>query len=234
MRIGRAPIALLAMVTAAVGLAGASISPPASTEQATEAAAEEAAKEAKKPDPSSIESLDRKLAQIRDRHADGAETSKRFNVSEEEANAYLVYRVAEQLPPEVSKPWVRFGTDQIQGGALLDGSLLGAYLKDSYLARFLEGPVEVEVVAQVLAEDGVGQVELESLTLAGFPVPSALVKRLVAANSKNPALPEGVRIDDAFTLPYGIVSARVRTGKLILRQGPIQGDEATQSGSSTP
>ncbi len=117
---------------------------------------------------------------------------------------------------------------------MLDASLLGTYLKDWYWAVYLgglEGQVEVEVLAQVLAKDGVGQVVLESVTLAGFPIPRALVKRLVAANSKNPALPEGVRLDDPFPLPYGIVSAKVRTGRLILRQGPVRGDEATQSGS---
>ncbi len=223
------PLAPLAIV-AAISLTGASSLSRPSMEQA--ATNQTATEEAKKPDPSPTESLNRKLQQIRDRHANGAETSKRFHVSDEEANAYLVYRVVEQLPPEVTKPWVRFGVDQIQAGALLDASLLGAYLKDWYFASFLEGPVQVEVLAQVLAQDGVGQVELESVTLAGFPVPRELVKSLVAANSKNPALPEGVRLDEPFPLPYGIVSARVRTGKLILRQGPVRGDEGTQSGSS--
>ena len=228
MRIRGAPLVPLVMV-AAMGLAGASILPRQSTPRQS---TEDATKDAKNPDPSSVESLNRKLEQMRTRHADGAETPKRFNVSEEEANAYLVYRVAELLPPEVTNPWVRFDVDQIHGGALLDGSLLGAYLKDSYLARYLEGPIQVEVLMQVFAENGVGQVELERMTLAGIPVPRSLVKRLVATNSKNPALPEGVRIDDPFPLPYGIVSARVRKGKLILRQGPMRVDEATQFGSS--
>ena len=230
MRIWGIPLAPLAVV-AAMGLAGASASPRPSPPQSTAEATEQATAEAKNPDPSSVESLDRKLEQIRNRHANGAESPKRFHVTEEEANAYLVYRVAEQLPPEVTKPWVRFGVDQIHVGALLDASLLGTYLKDSYLARYLEGLVEVEALARVLAKNGVGQVELESVTLAGIPIPKALVKRLVAANSKNPALPEGVRLDDPFPLPYGIVSAKVRTGRLILKQGPVRGDEATQSGS---
>ena len=225
------PLAPLAIV-AAICLTGASSLSRPSTEQA--ATDQTATEGAQNPEPSPTESLNRKLQQIRDRHANGAETSKRFHVSDEEANAYLVYRVAEQLPPEVTKPWVRFGVDQIEAGALLDASLLGAYLKDSYLTRFLEGSVEVEVLAQVVAEDGVGQVEWESVTVAGVPLPTTLVQRLVAANSKNPALPEGVRIDEPFPLPYGIVSARARTGKLILRQGPVRGDEAIQSGSSAP
>jgi hypothetical protein len=224
MRIWGAPLAIVV----AMGLAGASVlprqSPPQSTPETTE--------EAKSPDPSSVKSLDRKLEQIRNRHAEGAETSKRFNVSEEEANAYLVYRVAEQLPPEVTKPWVRFGVDQIQGGALLDASLIDTYLKDSFLAGSFQGQVEVEVLTQVVAKNGVGQVELESITLGGIPIPGFIIKRLVAANSKNPALPEGVRLDDPFPLPYGIVSAKVKTGRLILKQGPVRKDEATQSGSS--
>ena len=233
MRIWGIPLAPIAVV-AGISLAGASALPRPSPPQSTAEATDQATEEAKNPDPSSVESLDRKLEQIRNRHAEGAETPKRFHVTEEEANAYLVYRVAEQLPPEVTKPWVRFGVDQIHGGALLDASLLGTYLKDWYWAVYLgglEGQVEVEVLAQVLAKDGVGQVVLESVTLAGFPIPRALVKRLVAANSKNPALPEGVRLDDPFPLPYGIVSAKVRTGRLILRQGPVPGDEATQSDS---
>jgi hypothetical protein len=203
-----------------MGIAGASTLPPATPQDARD------------PDPSSADSLDGKLQLIRQRHTDGAKDPKRFHVSEEEANAYLVYRLAEHLPAEVTYPWVRFGVDQIQGGAMLDASLLGTHLSDSYLAKYLEGQVPVEVLAQVHAEAGVGQVELESVTLSGIPIPRTLVQKLVSDYSKNPSLPNGVRLDDPFPLPYGIVSARFRSGKLILRQGPTQGDDETRSASS--
>jgi hypothetical protein len=185
---------------------------------------------AKKPDPSSADSLDRKLQTIRQRHADGAQSPKRYNVTEEEANAYLVYRVSEQLPEEVTAPWVRFSEDQIQGGAMLDMKLLQAYLGESALMKYLEGDVPVEILARVHAEGGVGQVELESVTLAGIPLPQALIDQLLSDAGKSPALPEGVRLNDVFPLPYGLTSAKIQTGRLILRQGGSERDAQASLG----
>jgi len=70
----------------------------------------------------------------------------------------------------------------------------------------------------------VGQVQLESVTLAGLPLPDTLIAKLLSDASKNPALPEGVRLNEVFPLPYGLTSARVRTGRLILRQGGTERD----------
>ena len=184
------------------------------------------------PDPSSADSLDRKLQLIRQRHADGAEDPQRFQVTEEEANAYLFYRLSEHLPAEVTAPWVRFGKDEVQGGAMLDTKLLQAHLSDSSLIRYLQGQVPVEVRAQVHAEEGVGQVELQSVTLGGLPVPTTLIQKLLSDYSKNPSLPDGVRLDHAFPLPYGLVSAQFRTGRLTLQQGGSQGDKQAHLGSS--
>ena len=187
---------------------------------------QEPAQSSKKLDPSSANSLDRKLQMIRQRHADGAESPKRYSVTEEEANAYLLYRVAEHLPEEVTEPWVRFSQDQVQGGAMLDMKLLQAHLGESTLMKLLEGEVPLEILARVRGEGGVGQVELESVTLAGFPLPQTLVDQLLRDASKNPALPEGVRLNDVFPLPYGLTSARFRTGRVILRQGGTERDTA--------
>jgi hypothetical protein len=208
-RIGRRALGLVAVI----GLLGAFAFP------LREQAQEPAQSSIKTPDPSSADSLDRKLQVIRQRHADGAENPKRFNVTEEEANAYLLYRVSEHLPEEVTAPWVRFSQDQVRGGAMLDMKLVQAHLGESYLTKFLEGEVPVEILARVRAEGGVGQVELESVTLAGFRLPQTLVDQLLSGVAKNPALPEGVRLNDVFPLPYGLTSARFRTGRVILRQG---------------
>jgi len=185
---------------------------------------EPASSSAKKIDPSSADSLDRKLQMIRQRHAEGVESAKRYDVTEEEANAYLLYRLSEHLPGEVTEPWVRFGQDQLQGGAMLDMKLLQAHLGDSMLTQYLEGEVPLEVLARVRAEGGVGQVDFEKVTLAGIPIPQALIDQLLSDASKSPALPEGVRLGDAFPLPYGLTSARFRTGRLILRQGGTERD----------
>ena len=189
--------------------------------------------EQKKVDPASADSLDQKLQMMRQRHADGVASAQRYDVTEEEANAYLLYRLSAQFPAEVTEPWVRFSEDRIQGGAMLDMKLLQAYLGDSMLSSYLEGQVPLEVLAKVRGEGGVGQVEFESVTLAGIPIPQTLIDRLLSDASKSPTLPEGVRLGDAFPLPYSLTSARVRTGKLILRQGGTARDAQAQLGSPT-
>ena len=192
--------------------------------------AQEPQSSTKKVDPSSANSLDRKLQTIRQRYADGAQNPKRYNVTEEEANAYLLYRVSEHLPEEVTEPWVRFSQDQVQGGAMLDMKLLQTHLGESTLLKYLESEVPVEILARVRAEGGVGQVELESVTLAGFSLPQTLIEQLLSDAAKNPALPEGVRLNDVFPLPYGLTSARFRTGRVILRQGGTEGDPQARLG----
>ena len=192
--------------------------------------AQEPQSSTKKVDPSSANSLDRKLQTIRQRYADGTQNPKRYNVTEEEANAYLLYCVSEHLPEEVTEPWVRFSQDQVQGGAMLDMKLLQTHLGESTLLKYLEGEVPVEILARVRAEGGVGQVELESVTLAGVPLPQTLIEQLLSDAAKSPALPEGVRLNDVFPLPYGLTSARFRTGRLILRQGGTEGDPQARLG----
>jgi hypothetical protein len=186
---------------AAMGLAGASL-------LATQ-----------EPDPSQADSLDKKIQDIRRRHEDGADQTKKFLVSEEEANAYLAYRLVEHLPEQVTAPWVRFGDGSVNGGAMLDLSLFGGRLSESAMTRYLTGQVPLEVEARAQANNGLGKVELQSVTLAGIPIPQTLIQELLTDHSKSPSRPNGVQLDDPFPLPYGIVSARFRAGKLVLRQG---------------
>lgn len=140
-------------------------------------------------------------------------------VSEEEANAYIVHRLADQLPEGVTDPWVRFAEGPVFAGATLDLALLQNRMPQYSLLQLLSGRVPVELSARIHAEDGVGLLDLESVTVAGIPLPEAFIQELVTNYTKGPTRPGGVRIEEPFELPYGIESVHSEKGRILLRQG---------------
>jgi hypothetical protein len=148
-----------------------------------------------------------------------------IEVSEEEANAYIVHRLADQLPEGVVEPWVKFSDGPVWAGAVLDLALLRDRLPESSLVQLLSGRVPVQLSAKVQTDDGVGKLELGSVTLAGISLPESFLQEIVTAYTKSPSRPDGIRLDAPFTLPYGIVNARIEEGRLHLRQGRSGGSQ---------
>jgi hypothetical protein len=171
-----------------------------------------------KPDPILAEELVRKLQLLRERHEEDVREPRDFEVSEEEANAYLTYRLTDRLPEGVVGPWVRFSDGPVMAGAVLDLAVLRDRIPESSVAELLSGRLPVELAAKVRAEEGVGKLELESVTLGGLPIPQSFLQQIVTAYTKSPSRPNGVRLDEPFPLPYGIESASVERGRLFLRQ----------------
>jgi hypothetical protein len=162
--------------------------------------------------------LAKKILLIRERHENDVQEPKDFEVSEDEANAYLTYRLVERLPEGVVDPWLRFSDGPVKAGALLDLGVLRSRMPDSSVAQFLSGRVPVELQARIHADGGVGKLMLDSVTLGGLPVPESLLQQIVTAYTKSPTQPYGVRLDEPFPLPYGIKSARVERGRLRVHQ----------------
>jgi hypothetical protein len=142
-----------------------------------------------------------------------------FEVSEEEANAYLVDRLVDQLPEGVVEPWVKFSEGPVFAGAILDLAVLQDRMPQSSLTNLLSGRVPLELIARLQAENGVGKLLLDSVTLAGLPIPQSLLQEIVTAYTKSPSRPGGIRLDESFPLPLGIEQARVEKGRVFLRQG---------------
>jgi hypothetical protein len=144
-----------------------------------------------------------------------------IEVSQEEFNAFIAHHMGHRIPEGVIDPWVRFTEGLIWAGAQLDLDILRARMPESSMSQFLSGRVPVELSAILKAEGGVGQIELQTVTLGGIPLPAAFVQELVTANTKTPDRPGGIRIDEPFTLPYEIESVQTLEGRLLLRRRPV-------------
>lgn len=172
----------------------------------------------KEHDPAHADSLTKKMQTLRQRYEEGSREELRFVVSEDEANAFLVYRMTNLLPAGVSSPWIGFEPDVVRAGAQVDLALLRDRVPPS-LAEILSGEVPVELRARLRGDQGMGKVELESATLAGIPLPPSFLEELASSYSKNPSLPADVQLNRPFPLPYGIRTARVAQGELRVTQG---------------
>ena len=64
--------------------------------------------------------LEAKLDELVTRHQQGADAPKEFDISEEEANAYIRERTVKELPEGIESPWVKFEQSLAIVGATLD------------------------------------------------------------------------------------------------------------------
>lgn len=171
------------------------------------------------PDASEADSMNEKIQLLRSRYDKGDASPMEFEVREEEANAYLLLRMIDQLPEGVIEPWVRFAEGPVIAGALLDLDVLRERMPQSTLTQYLSGRVPVELSARLQTGGGIGKMVLESVSLSGIPLPSSFVQELVTTYTKSPSRPDGVRLDEPFKLPYGVESVTVKKEMMLVQQG---------------
>lgn len=178
--------------------------------------------------PADADSLAQKIENMRERYLRGDARAKDFRVSQQEVNAYLAHRLADQIPRGVKDLRVSFGPDLLNAGCLVDLAAMRDRLPDSSLALLFQGQVPVELSARVRAEGGLGKVDIQSCRLGGMEMPRAFLQQLLNMYAKSPSRPEGIRLEDSFELPYGIRSARLLAGEAVLRQGPLEGQPGSR------
>jgi hypothetical protein len=159
-----------------------------------------------------------KLQTLREHHEQGNTEATETEISEQEFNAYLLHHFAHQLPEGVENPWIRFADGLALAGATLDLDVLKGKMPESTMMQYLSGRVPLELSSRFHAEDGVGRLALESVSLSGLPIPLTLIQQLVTVNTKSPSQPNGFRLDEPFPLPYGIDSVQILNGRMVLRQ----------------
>jgi hypothetical protein len=86
------------------------------------------------------------------------------------------------------------------------------------LWNLVGGKVPVAVTGVLETKSGRGRFDLQSATLAGVPVPKALLQELVSYYSRTPDHPEGVRLDSPFALPAKIQQIEVGQGQAVVVQ----------------
>jgi hypothetical protein len=67
-------------------------------------------------------------------------------------------------------------------------------------------------------KDGRGQFDLQSADISGVPVPKFLVQEIVTHYTRGEDRPNGIRLDDPFTLPASIKQIDIGQGQALIVQ----------------
>ncbi len=142
--------------------------------------------------------------------------------SEREVNAYVRFRLRDQIPAGIAEPVITIvGDGRVSGQAVVDlDEVSRANRSTSWFdpMRLLSGRLPVTATGVLEARDGEGRFVLETATVSGVPVPKSVLQRVVSYYSTTPEDPDGIGLDDAFALPAQIVEIRVQAGQAVVVQ----------------
>ena len=163
------------------------------------------------------DSFAKKLAIIKQHAAESPKSGRRTTVTEGELNSWFVYRAPALLPAGVKAPRVT---------AVGNGKMLGVVTVDlddiaksrSGLWKLLGGTMPISLSGVLRTKDGRGTFDLQSAEVSGVPVPKFLVQEIVTHYTRAEDRPNGIRLDDPFTLPASIKQIDVGQGQALVIQ----------------
>jgi hypothetical protein len=168
------------------------------------------------------EAFAQKVAQIRRQSEVGNRVARRTALTQDELNSWLAYQSQPHLPNGVSSPEVTIvGQGRVSGNAVVD---LEAIAKRRSSGGTLDpwnlvgGRVPVTVTGILHTRDGMGRFEVQSAEISGLPVPPAFLQELLSYYSRTPERPQGVRLDETFSLPANIRQIEVGQGQAVVVQ----------------
>jgi hypothetical protein len=169
-------------------------------------------------------SMAAKIARIQEigahpRPADARPVTTAF--TDREVNAYLTLEGPKFLPPGIAGPRVTMGDGgRVTARAIVD---LDAVRLAGSRGLFdpltlLRGRLEVIASGFVEAGNGRGLGRLESVTVAGVPVPKRVADELLRYYTRTPERPEGFGLDTPFDLPARIRGVSIAAGRCTVSQ----------------
>ena len=171
--------------------------------------------------PQSADTFAEKIALIRDQSSQSG--TQRTRLTEDEVNSWFLYRGQKALPAGVAKPQVTIiGQGQVAARAVVDLDAVakrrarGGSSFDPF--SLLGGTVPVNVSGVLHTRDGQARLEVQSAEISGIPVPVTVLQELVGYYSRTPEHPEGVRLDETFSLPSGIRQVEIGRGQAVVVQ----------------
>lgn len=134
-------------------------------------------------------------------------------LNEMELQSFVVYRMADQLPPGIGDPNVALGDSTLSLSVALDLVILGQSVPAAVeLRRFFGDSARVNTeVYPHLAEDGLGRITVLSLQAGLVPVPALLIPNLLARTGFET---EGRTL--VVPLPPGLRGMRIQGEELIV------------------
>ena len=143
------------------------------------------------------------------------------SLPEREVNAYLRFQSASQFPAGVTDPWVSMqGEGRVTAAATVDLDTVRDARERGLLdpLRYVAGSVRVIAEGTLQTGDGVGLLEIDSVTVGGVPMPTAVLRELVRYYSRGEGRPEGFDPSEPFPLPYRIREVFVDEERAVITQ----------------
>lgn len=138
-----------------------------------------------------------------------------------EINAFLRFQGASQLPEGITEPTIRIGEgEMVSLDAIVDLDVIRQQRERSWLdpLRYLAGRLPVAATGRIRSGNGAAQVEVQSVEVAGVPVPASVLQELVRYFTRTGANPDGTRLDQSIPLPYGITELRLSPDQAVVVQ----------------
>lgn len=168
------------------------------------------------------ESFSQKVTQIRRNAEAGRPAARKTPVSQDELNSWFTYSASPHLPGGVSQPQITIvGQGRVAGQAIVDLDALAKRRSSGGTFdpwSLVGGRVPVNVTGVLHTRDGKARFEVQRAEISGLPVPATLLQELVSVYSRTPENPQGVRLDDTFSLPAQIREIQVGEGQAIVVQ----------------
>jgi hypothetical protein len=149
--------------------------------------------------------------------------ARRTRLTEDELNSWFMYRAQPVLPAGVSQPQVTIlGEGRLAGQAIID---LDAVAKRRAAGggafdplSLIGGKVPVSVSGILHTRDGMARFEVQRAEMSGVPVPVTVLQEVLTYYSRSDERPQGVRLDNAFSLPANIRQIEVGEGQAVVVQ----------------
>ncbi|MEE2636734.1 MAG: hypothetical protein VYE68_05815 [Acidobacteriota bacterium] len=165
--------------------------------------------------------LEKKLRAIVEQAAHLGPDATLTTLSQHEINAYLTYQGQSQLPTGITEPFIRItGEERVSAEAVVDLNTVRDRRPRGWLDpfRYLVGQLEVTAAGTVHASERVARVSVETVTVAGIPVPIQVLQEVVQYYTRTAAAPNGTRLDEPIPLPYDISEIRLSSGVAVIVQ----------------
>lgn len=167
---------------------------------------------------SDAEQLSQKLAELSS--TSNPIPPKRLEMTQQEINAFLQYKLSPLYPKGVSEVRIGLGQQQISTRAKLnfdEVQVNGQRGRNSLMKALFRGEHQLEISGKVNTRNGFGRYEIVSVWLDRKEIPKPLVDLLLQSLvlKRYPAASP----NREFALPYGIDKIEFAEGKLIVFQG---------------
>ena len=142
-------------------------------------------------------------------------------IYQREINAYLRFQAASEFPEGVTDPDVALRS----GGAVSLGATVDlSVIRDARARgpldplRYLGGRLPVSANGLVRTLNGIGRVDIESVSIGGVPMPSSVLSELVRYYSRSDQNPDGIDVSEPLELPYGVTELRIEHEQVVVVQ----------------